>query len=492
MKKMKKISILLAFLTLVVSSCCRDLEPMPEPSPEPNKPVGNSELIVGEWVYDDPINGIWEEQKFLSNGKLYYSAFYLNPYLWIENSDGIYMFTSNEKKMTLVYSSVLGEKTYLDVEIKEINDFSYTGRFINSDGSYGGTYTYHRLVDRKKISLRETITPAYGDITKESEIISYSSNDTSIVVVDSKNGRITAKERTGQTYICIQTTSGNAYVEVIVNDPNNLFPDFSAALNMNYMEVLDKWGDCNKEYPNTMRYPIRGNEYAKLATLWFDDGKNVNYLQIELKTPVSISSTEKKVHEYLSTKYEYQYKEDGVYTYFDFSQPEILPMAIFYIPSENSVEYLKIELQSDLWTDYALDFGKTASELKVNYGTPFYEDIQSLYFLQDNDFIEFVGFSINEITNTAYAAGAFLKTDCDWQKALDFVANKYYYYEQGSDENEYFFAFTNKSSLQESTIGITFDGVNGLITYVDLTASRAISTRIHTSDFPYVKIERPN
>lgn len=478
MKKLIYLSLSIFFMT----ACC------PEPDPVS---VSVAELIVGEWVYDAPQDGRWEEVKLLSNGKLYYSSFGLNPYLFIENADGTYYFTSGDTKMTFAYPAVVGGMVYSDVEVVKIDKYASTWTFTNSNGSYGGTFVYHRLVDRVKVPLNGSLSLDYNEAITDSEIRSYSSNDESLVKVDSKTGEITVNDKVGQTYVCVNTANGEAYVEVIVYDPKNLFPDYSSALNMNRMEVMDKWGDYNKEYANTMRYPIRGNEYAKLATIWLDESDNVNYVQIELKTPVSISTTEKKVHDYLSEKYEFQYEEDGVYTYFDFSQPEILPMAVFYMPSKNLVEYLKLDLNYDLWTDYTQEFGKSVEELKEVYGSPFYEEGGSLYFIEENDYIDFVGFTISEVTSTVYAAGAFLKADCDWQEALDYVASKYYFYEEGSDVEEYSFAFIDASTVQEAAVGIIFDGVTGLITYVDLTASRSSSTRNGLNTIPEVIINRP-
>ena len=452
-----------------------------------------SELIVGEWVYDDPVNGIWEEQKLLSNGKLYFSAFYLNPYVWMENADGTYYFSGDDTTMTLAYPTIIGGTTYSDVQIEHIDKYTYTGRFSNSDGSFGGRYVYHRVVDRVEVELGGSIVPKYSDVIVDSEIQGYSANDESLIEVNAVTGEVKAKGKIGQTYVCIHTPNGGAYVEVIVYDPDNLFPDYSSALNMNQMEVQDKWGNYNKEYANAMRYPIRGNEYAKLVTIFLDDNKDVEGVQVELKTPVSISTTEKEIHQYLSSKYEYQSVEDGVYLYFDLSQPEVLPMAIFYEPSSNLIEYIKVSKPvEDLWPDYTLAFGKTVAEISTEYGSPFYETNTSAYYFQENDYVDFVSFSISSTTGTIYASSLFLKQDCDWQAALDYLNNKYYYYELGSTPDENRFAFTNKPSLSDSNIGITFDGVNGAITYVDLKASRGEVGKMAKNEFPVIKVRKPN
>ena len=105
---------------------------------------------------------------------------------------------------------------------------------------------------------------------------------------------------------------------------------------------------------------------------------------------------------------------------------------------------------------------------------------------------DFVSFSISSTTGTIYASSLFLKQDCDWQAALDYLNNKYYYYELGSTPDENRFAFTNKPDLSDSTIGITFDGANGSITYVDLKASRSEAGKKTKNEFPIIKVKKPN
>jgi hypothetical protein len=45
----------------------------------------------------------------------------------------------------------------------------------------------------------------------------------------------------------------------------------------------------------------------------------------------------------------------------------------------------------------------------------------------------------------------------------------YYFYEKGTVVEDSYYAFTNKKTLDESNIGITFDGRDGLIGFIDLT-----------------------
>ena len=459
---MKKLFLLLVCVC-VLASCSDDEKSTPDPTPS---------LIIGEWVYDDLGNGIWEKQKFLSNMKFYLSYITMYPYETQENAEGTYYYTEGSKKFTFTYQNVLGGITYQDAVIEDINDYFYTASYYNDDNTFSGRYTYHKLIGNVNLSFDESCIPQYNKMIPNAVIKEYKSNNEELVVVNSSTGEITTKSKAGRTYINVITDNGIAYVEVNVVDPVNLFPDYSSALNMNEEEVKKQWPNfCIHATPieNCVYYPIIANDYAEMAMIWLDDNKNVESVQISVKTTVKDEDErEAEIHEYLSGKYEYQSLDNGTYMYFDMTNPQILPMAVYYSPKINLIEYQKI-IFNDLWEDYTQNFGKTFNELKQKYGEPFYQTTTSQYFSQENSYIEFVAFSLSD--DKVYTASAFLKADCDWQEALNFINRIYYYYEKGSDVSNRYFAFTNKKSLAESNIGSTFDGKNGLITYVDLTAN---------------------
>lgn len=463
---------------------CQNVAPQPD----------IEELIVGDWVYVDTKNHIWEKQSLLSNMKLYYSGYGLDPYLWIENAAGTYYFTSDNNKMSLAFDNVLGGTTYLDYEITEIKKYSYTAKSYTDNGIYGGTYTYNRIIDEIELEFGETTTPRYGTLTSNIDIQYYFSNNEDIATVNASTGKIKAGNVAGLTYINVVTAEGNALIEVKVTDPDNLFPDYSPALNMTLNEAKQSYGAYNQSYySNALLYLITGNEYAKTAYLLHENG-NIVQVTIELKD--QISYTEKDIHKFLSSKYTYQYNTDGMYMYFDLSQPEILPMVIYYAPEDNHVYYLKVNTDAteDLWPDYSEEFGKTMSQIKSKYGSSWYDSETSSYFWVENDYIEFVAFSIDENTKKCYAASAFLKSSCDWDDALDYLYEKYYVYEAGCEPEEKWYAFINKSTLSSSSVGITFDGINGCITYVDLTKSRSVEAKSKTLKDASIKaksIERP-
>lgn len=487
---MKKFFLFL--LGAVILTACSDDDGGPQNPPNDTL----AEMIIGEWVYDNPAVGVWEKQILRNNMSLYYSSQVLNPYVSIENAEGTFYFTS-ENRITLAYQNIMGYTTYADLEIESIEKYSYTATFRDDDGLYGGRYTYNRLIDDVELEFGEKVTPAYSRLVTDAVIRYYYSNDNAVATVNSTTGEITAGEKAGLTYINVVTDEGTAVVEVKVTDPANMIPDYSDALNMSEDEVKATWTDfCTYNPPLTDRvcYPLRGNDYAQMAVIYLNEQRNVELVSIQLRDTLSGSGMETAIHQFLSSKYEFQGPMDGGYLYFDFSQPDVLPLAVVYYPSLGEIEYLKVDTsaEEELWPDYTQAFGMTAYELKAEFGEPFYETDDALYVLQENEYIDFVAFSLNTSTGRTYASSAFLKADCDWQAALDYLNQKFYYFESGSEPENSYYAFTDQTTLEASRTGITFDGVNGLITYVDLTASPNRSVKKNgIFPFPQVRVQRP-
>lgn len=434
------------------------------------------DAIVGEWVYDDVQNNVWEKLKLLSNQQMYISATRLTPiFLYMENMPGYYYYT-NGNKFSFSYEAITGGKLYTDLKITEIKKYSYTAEAYTDNGMFSGTYEYNRVVDAIELKLSESTTPRYDYLIPNIDISFYSSNNEDIATVNASTGKITAGNTAGLTYIKAVTSEGNALIEVKVIDPDNLFPDFSSALNMTTTEAERMWGKCNKDYSNVNRYLIKGNDYAKTALLYFNENNQIDTVCIELKD--QIYYTKDDIHKFLSSKYDYQEQTYGMYMYFDLSQPDILPMVIYYDPEYNEIYYIKIT-SNDLWPDYSEEFGKTMAQIKSKYGSAWFDGDNYSYFWVENDYINYVGFTVDKTSKKCYAASAFLKSSCNWNEALNYLDQKYYLYEAGCNTEEKYYAFINAPTLSKSTIAISFDGKIGCITYVD---RKYINSSVSTED----------
>ena len=195
---MKKI---FAFMLCAIAFCaCCDDEDAPD----------YANLLVGQWVYDHPEEGVWETIKFTSSGMFYYSN--SNEILYEfenENVNGRYFVDGN--KVTGTYKLNEVTQMNLDMQITAINDLEFTAKFNDT----GLTFTYARLLDSETIEYNGTIQPNYDNLLRGADIIAYSSHNPNIAKVDAASGRVTGLS-SGRTYIDVITSEGTAVVEIIV------------------------------------------------------------------------------------------------------------------------------------------------------------------------------------------------------------------------------------------------------------------------------------
>lgn len=206
MKTILKI-IFYSLIIFVISSCSKNKEnEIPQPSP-----IDISEKILGEWVYDNPVDGSWQSMKFTGSGAFYYSE---NKEEWtaaLKRTDG---------KYSLDGYNVSGYRAngtlYVDMTIQNINDYSFTTRYKNT----AIDFTYHKVLMRTHLNFAESIIPPYEKLI-DKNVISYKSHDEKIATVDSNTGEITATGTNGRTYIDITTNDGTACIKVMVGNVND-------------------------------------------------------------------------------------------------------------------------------------------------------------------------------------------------------------------------------------------------------------------------------
>jgi len=425
-------------------------------SPEEIKEQEFREGIVGTWVYNHPEMGAWEEWICTSSGKIYVS--YITGFnmeeIQLEKKSGNYTITGEK------LSAVLDGSTN-DYVLSSVNEYEMTCVSV----VLGRTFTYSRQYDEVTLNRGETMVIDSDNLVSANQnIYSLKSHNPTIATVDS-SGKVTAEEP-GYTYIDVVTGSGTCALRVNVKDGNNLFPDYSDALAMNTQQVKERWGnDFYYEKADGIAYLIN-NDYVTNVLFFTDENKDVNLIWLLLnKVQTEKEARKNAIHTCLSTQYTYLgTSEEGIMTYCNFFGEDNLPFYIHYSLDEEIVAYVKASL--DLWKNYELDLGKTAAQLKLDYGEPYYVDEKGrLYYGESNDYIGTSVYVLSDTTHKVYSVVAFLYEGFDEQVILDELSRKYVYYEKGSSPSDKFYAFTDEGW----TVGVIFDAAKGYISYEDIS-----------------------
>lgn len=466
MRIMKKLLFVLATSVALVAcndECDHNIGTIDPTAPE----------IVGNW-YNEGAN---EEDRYSPSGTFYMK--YSNL-IGADEIEGRYEFDSETNRLTWNYNGATGANMFDDWKVTELSDYTLTIKSAEK-----GTFEYGRILETVKFEeYGKSDTVAYLDMDvnyPELSVRSYSSTNERIATVDD-DGRVVAKGEKGTAYIKINTTIGDVWSKVVVGDDcADMWFDYPSALDVNFSQLKQTLGvpDLQGNDGYSFGYSVGTTHHLLEEVDVFLDETTSLSDQIILSLKTSVPTYQ--VDAYLKSHY-YHYPTQGEDFYITGPDPASCKALVWYAKEYNAVVFYSVQdllreankgndkdKVEHLWTDYTQDFKKTPSQLKAAYGRPFYEDEETLYFYQYDEWMDMVAFTLDPNTSETYSISAFLNSTCDWNTALGFLDQKYYYYEAGSDESANWYAFTNKSTLDESNIGITFDGEYGCITYVDLT-----------------------
>lgn len=182
-----------------------------KPGPPPNPTMDISDIILGEWVYDNPIDGAWQSMKFTKSGKFFYSEKKEEWSSVLKQPGGNYSIDG----MNISAFSTAG-LAYIDMTIQTIDDYSFTTRYKNSDLDV----IFYKVLMRLHLNFEESVVPLYSELV-DKQVTNYKSHDEAIASVDPVTGEITAKVENGRTYIDVTTTEGTACIKVMIGDVND-------------------------------------------------------------------------------------------------------------------------------------------------------------------------------------------------------------------------------------------------------------------------------
>lgn len=415
------------------------------------------DLIVGEWIYDHPEEGYWEECIYTASGKYYVSSNFGKEYIDLANYKGVGTYNLDGDDLTVEYNSNVFQWDLVDVDECELT--------IISEGQY---FTYSRVLGKYTLSVGDVKKMNYGSLLEGESVLSFNSHNPETAVV-SNNGEITALE-VGFTYIDIVTSKGTRVVRVDVEDSDNLFVDYTASLIWDFEKVVKEWGDNYYfKAEDALFYLVKNKYISKVKLISEEKNGTVSSLNLQLNTLQTDAEERKQaIHDYLSKKYEFRNSdEEGNLYYHNWNANADFKMNLGYFVNDEMITFMIYNPQ-DLWRDYSLDFGKTASQLKSEYGEPIMVDEDGLIvYKETNDYINYRAYALNETTQKVCQVLAKLHNNFNGQTILDELQRKYVYYEKGSKPSENLFAFKN----EKETVGVVLYGSQGFVVYVDLTVS---------------------
>lgn len=444
--------LLLALLGVFCLSSCD-----PSPDEEGNRILTNQEELLGEWVYDNPSDGIWETMKFVSSGVFYFSNKVDAWKIENQNNNGRYSIDGNNITGNYFLNDV---SMNLDMTITSISKYSFTALFHDTNLSF----TYNKLIGKKQIKPNETIFPDYE--VNNTAALGFSSHKPNVAKVDAVTGKITGVS-SGHTYIDVKTSEGTAVYEVIVFDEDNMFSDYSFALSKTIPDVAKVMGS-NYIYNDENNGLVYLPEDYLVDTLKFitgiDDDKHVEFVLLSLNSNVSSS----RIINHMNNKYELISEDKGIYSYLTGKMIGNSPETVVYDKNKSQVYFSYIKI-NELWDDFNELFGlddNAVNKKMTAWGHSYFKsdysysvDGSDYYFIMDNLYTYMVGFVFNsEIKMCEY--WVYLNEHVDYTDISRYLSIKYIYNEAESSSSQLVF-YSSDQSLK-----VLFDS-SGYIAFMD-------------------------
>lgn len=336
---MKKIIVISLCLFCIVS-CCEESHLVPS--------LVNPENLAGEWVYDNPREGVWETIKFTESGVFYFSNDVATWSIENDRNDGRY--SINEEKVTGNYT-LNGQAMVLNMTLSELNKYSFTAKFEDT----GFIFTYQRRLGLQMLTKPgDTATPNYQNWV-EDEILGFSTHDASIATVDPKTGLITAVASSGRTYIDVRMAKGTAAVEVNIFNPDDLFGDYTWAFGKTIDEVEDVLGNQYLVKLENDAISYKSKNLAVSKETYYTNTVDINHVAA-VTLELNGKATDSQIKVMLNKKYRNFNEGAESYYYYD----EATESFILYTPKEKTVTFM-ITVE---WPDLNVFFGQDAETVK--------------------------------------------------------------------------------------------------------------------------------
>ena len=466
MCEMKKVFVFV-LCAIVFCSCKKDEE----------KPaVDYASLLVGQWVYDHPEDGVWEIMEFTSSGMFYYSNSNDLYELENENVNGSYFVNGS----LVTATCKLNEYTNinLDMQIVEINSVQFTAKFNDT----GLTFTYAKQLKSMTIDFGEEASLNCGDLfTGGIRVLGYSSHNAKIAKVDPATGEVTGMS-SGRTYIDIVTSEGTAVVEVIVK---GLLPYiFDKFIGVDRTVIHETFGMISAVEDE--EEVIYQNVSDKIQYIRF--GFNLLTDKVSVISLCLVNMDKGYVEamsEYLGNLYVTYDKgtTDDYKAYINHEKLEKASVGITWDVANLQITY--VALSHDLFTDYSPLLGKTQTEVKYimkDYQLYLEDNSQLAYLIFDGKIDMVVCYYTFDFVNTYETSQAVitqLNEELDDDEVIGYLDENYIYMPNESTNAERIYL------TSDGLVAFLYDVEYNQILYVsNVPESRSL---VQSKDFEYLR-----
>lgn len=417
-----------------------------------------SPQITGTW-YNELYN---EEDRYSASGTFYIKLSDVNR---ASEAEGRYEYNPETKRLTWMYS-LMGINQFNDWKVVKLDEF-----FLTISSTEIGELVYGKVLETYQMNVGDTEKIQFETVFPEMTVLSYSSSNERIATV-TEEGVIEAEGEKGTAYIKIETTEGDVWAKAIIGDDClDIWYDYVSLIGAEYKQVRNVLGVPSINGDDGYSYGFRLNMHDLLDEVDVFLNTKTGLVE-EIALALKPSVPESQFLSYMDSHY-YPFELMGDNYYTTCSTLETSKAVVYYSKETNSIRFIDSNKlinpePVELWPDYTQKLGISINELGNEFGTLVYEDDDNRWFSPvNNEYVKYVTFTSDTKSKEIYTVSVFVEESADEDDVIEMLENKYSVFEKGTTED--FLAYINADILEEATVGITYDLINNLVTYVDLT-----------------------
>lgn len=340
------------------------------------------------------------------------------------------------------------------------------------------------LTEQILLVLRETVPESavlsymnsryYKMMENDSYVYFSSSSDPeiskAIVIYDKQLRRIGFWE----TQHCLQ----KAHVKELWKDFVPLFGANQAAVK----KAMGEYGynflqsDASYSKDGSDYYSVSGNKYINMVGFVFNPDKQVSEFWLYMDT----TSDAKDVYKYLSAKYKEEKTESSENSKVFYNDDKT--MKVVFDLRNATLTYTKRSMKQHeapkkgMLGTYYEALGMSHDQILSKYGAPYQEDGTSMYYVVDSENVKIVSFMLDSNTGKCKNTVLLLTEKTMPSTVVDYLNSKYYKFEKATAADGSQYAWVDKASVAESTMGIIYSPKDRMVIYMPLNVATSSSS----------------
>ena len=261
-----------------------------------------------------------------------------------------------------------------------------------------------------------------------------------------------------------------AHVKELWEDLVPLFGTNQAAVKKAMGDYGYKFFKSNASYSKdgSDYYTVSGNKYINMVGFVFNPDKQVSEFWLYMDT----TSDTNEVYKYLLAKYKEEKTESSKTSLVFYNDDKT--MKVVFDLKNGTLTYTKLSMKQhetpkkEMLGTYYEALGMSHDQIVSKYGAPYQEDGTSMYYVVGSENVSIVSFTLDSNTGKCENTILLLTEQTTLSTVVDYFNSKYYKFDKGTAADGSQYAWVDKSTFAESTMGITYfpkDRMVDLCTY---------------------------